>query len=256
MENPTEEKNEKTEQLTTRRGVITKHLGTAASVALLALGAQLSMTKKAKALYPPCFLKGTMISTTNGECAVEDLVIGDLLPTEFGGIQAVKWIGHYRYTKSNPDKNWPTLVRPVRIAASALALNVPTIDLYVSQGHCLLIDNVLVPAGSLVNDRSICLVDPIDQQELTYFHIKLEGHEVVYAAGAPCETLLNVDETAQNFAEYFRRYGEPDADERSCAPRMCQGAKGEIGSRLRSALSPWMGPTKIDSIRHSVEIRA
>jgi hypothetical protein len=256
VENPTEAKIEKTEQLATRRGVLTRHLGTAASVALIALGAQLTMTKKANALYPPCFLKGTRISTSKGECAVEDLVIGDLLPTAFGGMQAVKWIGHYRYTKSRPDKNWPSIVRPVRVAASALAPNVPSVDLYVSQGHCLLIDDVLVPAGSLVNDSSICLVDPVDQQELTYFHIKLEGHEVVYAAGTPCETLLNVDETAQNFAEYFRRYGEPAADERSCAPRIYQGAKGEIVSRLRSALSPWMGPTKIDSIRGRVEARA
>ena len=50
------------------------------------------------------------------------------------------------------------------------------------------------------------------------FHIKLESHDVVYAEGAPAETLLNVDESTVNFADYLRRYGTPATEEVRCAP--------------------------------------
>src|SRR5215467_3434196 len=35
-----------------------------------------------------CFLKGTKIQTVEGERSVEDLGIGDLLPTVFGGVRS------------------------------------------------------------------------------------------------------------------------------------------------------------------------
>ena len=39
-----------------------------------------------------CFLKGTKIQTAEGERKTEDLAIGDLLPTMFGGLRPVQWI--------------------------------------------------------------------------------------------------------------------------------------------------------------------
>ena len=36
------------------------------------------------------FLKGTRVRTTTGECAVETLAVGDLLPTHFNGIQPIE----------------------------------------------------------------------------------------------------------------------------------------------------------------------
>ena len=44
-----------------------------------------------------CFLKGTKIQTAEGEREIEDLSIGDLLPTTFGGLRAVQWIGRYSF---------------------------------------------------------------------------------------------------------------------------------------------------------------
>jgi hypothetical protein len=41
----------------------------------------------------PCFLKGTRVRTVTGERKVEDLAIGDLLPTHSNGTQPIKWIG-------------------------------------------------------------------------------------------------------------------------------------------------------------------
>src|SRR4249919_1107705 len=37
-----------------------------------------------------CFLKGTMIRTANGERKIEDLVVGDMLPTMFGGLRPIQ----------------------------------------------------------------------------------------------------------------------------------------------------------------------
>ena len=46
-----------------------------------------------------CFLSGTKILTAGGERNIEDLAVGDLLPTMFGGLRPVQWIGRYRYTE-------------------------------------------------------------------------------------------------------------------------------------------------------------
>src|SRR5215467_8176726 len=76
-----------------------------------------------------CFLKGTRIRTAEGDRKIEDLAVGDLLPTVFGGACPIQWIGRYRYRKSDPVKPWVRNVMPIRIARSALGPNVPHTDL-------------------------------------------------------------------------------------------------------------------------------
>ena len=171
-----------------------------------------------------CFLKGTKIQTVLGERKVEDLAIGDLLPTMFGGMRPIQWIGRYPFKKSDPSKPWVKEALPVRIVRSALAPNVPHADLYVTRAHALFIDGVLVPAGSLINDTTITLYEAREYDELEFFHIKLESHDVIYAEGAPVETLANVDENAVNFAEYFRRYGMPKTEEAPASRSFPTGA--------------------------------
>jgi len=186
-----------------------------------------------------CFLKGTNIKTADGERRIEDLAIGDLLPTVFGGLRPVQWIGRYPFRKSDPSKPWVKDAVPVRIARSALALNVPHADLYVTAAHCLLIGGALVPAEMLVNGATISRYEP-EGDELEFFHLKLESHDVVYAEGAQAETLFHVDESAVNFADYLRRYGAPATEDARCAPLVPVGGREELKSRFRSALSPWI----------------
>jgi hypothetical protein len=190
-----------------------------------------------------CFLKGTKIVTAEGERKIEDLAIGDLLPTMFGGLRPIQWIGRYPIKRSDPSKPWVKDALPVRITRSALAPDVPHSDLYVTGGHSLLIDGVLVPAELLINGTTITR----DQRhvreydELEFLHVKLESHEVIYAEGLPAETLLNVEESAVNFADYLRRYGTAATDEEHCAPYIhIWGGRPELASRLRSAISPWI----------------
>jgi Hint domain len=186
-----------------------------------------------------CFLKGTKIETAEGERRIENLAIGDLLPTMFGGLRPVQWIGRYSIKKRDPSKGWVKDALPVRIARSALAPNVPHADLCVTAHHSLLIDGVLVPAEMLINGTTITRYEP-ESDELEFFHVKLESHDVVYAEGAPAETLLNVDESFVNFADYLRRYGMPATEKGRCAALARIGGREELKSRFRSALSPWI----------------
>jgi Hint domain len=208
------------------------------------------------ALRCNCFLKGTKIRTAEGDRNVENLAIGDLLPTMFGGMRRIQWIGRYPFRKSDPSKSWPKHARPIRVARSALAPEVPHADLYVTAEHALLIDGVLIPVGNLINGTMITRDEARDVDELEYFNIKVEGHDVIYAEGAPVETLREVNESAVNFAEYFRMYGDPKTQETRCAPWVSYGARGELKSRIRSAISPWLDRREpIDVIRDRLEER-
>ena len=204
-----------------------------------------------------CLLPGTNILTATGERKVEDLAVGDLLPTVFAGIRPIQWIGLYPIKKSDPSRPWVEEALPVRVARSGLASDVPHADLYVTGWHALLVDGLLVPACCLINGTTIRRHEALDADELEFFHIKFESHDAIYAEGAPVETLLSVDERAVNFAEYFRLYGVPETEETPCAPRVSYGGRrGELKSRIRSAISPWFDRREpIDMIRDRLEER-
>jgi hypothetical protein len=201
-----------------------------------------------------CFLRGTRIRTADGDRKIEDLAVGDLLPSHFGGIQPIQWIGRYSYKRSDPTKPWVRDVLPVRVARSALGPNVPGADLSITSAHALFIDGVLVPVCHLINGTTITTDDASGLDKLEYFHIKLARHDVIDAEGVPCETLLIVDENALNFAEYFRHYGSPEIGGVRCAPWVGLGRRVEIKSRLRSAISPWIDcREQLDIIRDNLE---
>ena len=149
------------------------------------------------------------------------------------------WIELLQLQERSGDKAWAKYARPVRIAKHALGDNAPHADLLVTPGHALLIDGVLAPAGALINGTTITLDPAEESDELEYFHIKVEGHDVIFAEGAPCETLLHIDEKADNYAEYARRHGAPATNEIPCAPHHGGGRK-EILSHFRNAISPWL----------------
>jgi len=203
-----------------------------------------------------CLLRGTTIRTASADRKIEDLAIGDLLPTMFAGTSPIQWIANYPIKKSDPSKPWPKDARPVRIARAALAPNVPQADLCVTQAHGVFIDDVLISAGYLVNGTTITLCDMSELSELEFFHVKLEKHDVIYAEGAPVESLLNVDESAVNFADYFRMYGMSTSAEAPCLPMLCNWRPSGLKSRLRSATS-WNDRRKrIAAIRSQLQERA
>ena len=168
-----------------------------------------------------CLLKGTLVQTVDGERRIEDLAVGDLLPTMFGGNRPIQWIGRY------PVMNDPRNPR-VRIAHSALGPDIPRVDLCVTGMHAVLIDGILIPVGSLINGLTIKR-DEREFGDLAFYHLKFESHDVFFAEGAPVEAL-------------------PEADKAFCAPRAPYCGPHELKSRLRSAISPWI------DIRQPVEV--
>jgi len=186
-----------------------------------------------------CFLRGTCILTPGGEIPVEDLRIGALVET-LGGPLPVKWIGRQRFRKDS--RSWHWSMAPIRVARFALSDQYPRRDLYLSPSHSLFIDGFFIPVEMLVNGRSIAPAMMNDRDVIDYFHIELETHEVIFAEGAPAETLLVTGdrEGFSNFVEYERLYG---ADERRAmkpfAPILkYTGARGELERLLRLAVSP------------------
>ncbi|MEO0388547.1 MAG: Hint domain-containing protein [Pseudomonadota bacterium] len=142
-----------------------------------------------------CFAAGTRLRTPQGERTVEDLVEGDAISTKDGGAQEIVWIGARRMTGARLYA-MPEL-RPVRIRAGALGDEDPRGDLIVSPRHRVLVrghvaqalfnsDEVLVAAEDLINDRSV--IRDHGLQEVTYIHLLLPRHHLVWANGVETES--------------------------------------------------------------------
>jgi hypothetical protein len=203
-----------------------------------------------------CFLRGTKIRTLTGYRPVESLSVGDVLPTVFAGPSPVREIRHFRHERQDRNEPWPPGVLPVRIRASAIEDNIPRADLYVSAPHSLYIDGVLVPAWNLVNGTSITRDDAQHLDEIEYFHIVLDQHDVIDAEGALCDTFWEaVDHVAPSVDRGEEIHGAilPAV----CAPLASyRRRRNVIKSRLRSALSPIVDIRRpLDRIRDRIEDR-
>lgn len=142
-----------------------------------------------------CFTPGTMVQTEQGAQAVEDLFPGDKVLTKDSGPQEILWMGLRQISGARLFMD-PGL-RPIRIRAGALGGDGPQPDLVVSPEHRVLFQGrkaralfntpeVLVRAGDLVDDRRV-LVDHA-ATEVTYVHMLLPRHEVIWANGVETES--------------------------------------------------------------------
>lgn len=144
-----------------------------------------------------CFTKGAMVETGKGVVAIEQLRLGDAVQTLEHGAQAIRWMGRRRFDKADFDRN-PKL-RPVRILAGALGQGLPERDLLVSAQHRVMICSkiadrmfgnreVLVAAIKLTALPGIFVDDEVEEVE--YFHLLLDDHEILLVEGTPTESLL------------------------------------------------------------------
>lgn len=199
-----------------------------------------------------CLLAGTRILTPRGEVPVETLKIGDLVVTKDGIARDIRWIGKSVFHRSGGEP-WDEGRQPVRIARDAIGVGRPHRDLFLSRGHLLYLNGVLIPAGDLVNGRTITVVHP-DTDRLEYFHIELDRHDVLLAEGLPCESLLASAESRRSFDNAVGQTDEvitspPPAAMALCAPlAACNGGRSALRSRLRSALAP------VVDIRHPADV--
>ena len=79
---------------------------------------------------------------------------------------------------------------PIRIAADAFGPARPSQDLYLSSGHSVCVDlfgEVFIPVGNLINGATIA---QIEMDEVTYWHVELDSHDILIANNLPAESYL------------------------------------------------------------------
>jgi len=140
---------------------------------------------------PPCYVAGTRIATPGGDRPVERLRPGDLVVTP-GGAQPVRWVG--RFTVDLDRHPRPASAAPIRIRAHAVAPDVPRRDLLLSPDHAILIGGVLIQAQALVNGATIVRAPP--RGRVTYCHVELARHGILFAEGLPAESYLDTGNRA------------------------------------------------------------
>jgi hypothetical protein len=142
-----------------------------------------------------CFTPDTRLATPMGPRMIRDLQPGDMIETRDNGPQEVLWCGHRRMTGARLYAI-PHL-RPIRFKAGALGIGRPDEDLLVSPQHRMLLKGpaaqalfntpeVLVAAEDLMNDQTVIVDHTL--REVTYVHILLQRHNVIWANGLESES--------------------------------------------------------------------
>ncbi|AML50499.1 Hint domain-containing protein [Falsihalocynthiibacter arcticus] len=145
----------------------------------------------------PCFVLGILIGTPNGQRTIEKLCVGDEVQTSDHGAQRIRWIGSYELGPEELARK--AKLRPIKIMAGALGFGLPESDFRVSPQHRMLVRSpiaarmfdaaeVLVSAHKLVDLPGVFVDNEV--QSVTYFHILFDQHEIIFAQGAPAESLL------------------------------------------------------------------
>ncbi len=176
-----------------------------------------------------CFACATAIETPDGPKAAGDLAVGDVVSTQ-NGPKPVRWIARRRVTAQDIHDN--PLFAPVCIRQDALAPGLPKKDLWVSRQHRVLVSSkiaqrmfgevdVLLPAIRLTELNGI-YVDPT-YADFDYIHILLDDHEVLFAEGAPAESMLLGQRALSSLTEAARDeialiFPDLDTAEFSCDP--------------------------------------
>lgn len=158
-----------------------------------------------------CFAKGTLIQTDHGDVAVEDLAAGDMVRMSDGRFEPIRWAAGRKIGSARLSAN-PKL-RPVCISAGALGNGLPKRNLVVSRQHRMLVSSkiamrmfgvrdVLIPAIKLTDLPGIYVDEEI--HEVEYFHLLFDQHEVIFAEGAPTESLYTGPQALKSLSPQAR----------------------------------------------------
>ena len=139
----------------------------------------------------PCFARGTLIATPEGEEPVEKLRPGKKVITLVDGQemipQTVTWLGHGRIDLARHPR--PETAAPVRIRRGAFPDGMPHRDLMVSPDHAIFVDGMLICARQLVNGTTIR--QELNWTAVDYYHVELGEHAILVAEGLPTESYLD-----------------------------------------------------------------
>ncbi|MGO4854866.1 Hint domain-containing protein [Phaeovulum sp. W22_SRMD_FR3] len=175
----------------------------------------------------PCFTPGTTLASQRGMIAVEDLQPGDQLVTRDNGLQPLLWSGRRRFDWRMLGMN--PVLRPIEIAAGALAPGLPLRKVLVSPNHRLLTrapeaghdegGERLIEARAMVGQPGITRAAV---PEVSYVQLLFARHELLLGEGIWSESfqpdalrLLALGE--EGLADFLAHNPEFMPDEAGCA---------------------------------------
>jgi Hint domain len=138
-------------------------------------------------LTAACYVRGARILSDRGNVAIEDLKIGDRVMTRSGETRPIIWIGQRKVDCASHPK--PELVWPICVSRNAFGENLPERDLWLSPGHNVFSEGVIMPIEALINEKT---VTQHRLQSVEYWHIELDAHDIVFAEGLPSESYLDI----------------------------------------------------------------
>jgi Hint domain-containing protein len=162
-------------------------------------------------MFVACFAEGTEIQMSLGRQMIEGILLGDMVKCADGQMREVRWIGRHRLDAI--DLASRPYLRPICITKGALGPNMPDRDLRVSPQHRVLVGDaqtellfgeseMLVAAKHLVNNDNI-YVDEL-AQEVCYYHILFDDHQIIYSNGALTESFYPGAESLRGLADKSR----------------------------------------------------
>ena len=184
----------------------------------------------------PCFLEGTRIETETGLVPVEMLKAGDRVRTLDGTFKPIRWVGSSTVTKAHAG-DWPRNDAPILIRKDALGDGAPRTDLRVSAQHAFYFDGVLVKVKDLVNGLTIIRDTAFAANELHYYHVELEAHDVIFAEGAAAET-FRAHRDNRSLFDKGSGVGQLARETAPFAPILTLSRKTKAVVQLKSAIMP------------------
>ena len=178
-----------------------------------------------------CFTRGTMIETSEGEIAIENLSAGTKIFTRDNGFQQLRWIG--TKTVAARGKMAPILLKEGAIGNRRPLLVSPQHRMLISGPRAELLfgePEVLVAAKMLVNEEDIIVCEG---GKVEYYHMLFDNHEIVLANG-------NLSESFHPGLEGFGAFAEEAREEiLALFPELESDGIGGYGPTARRVLKAY-----------------
>ncbi|MEL6570724.1 MAG: Hint domain-containing protein [Pseudomonadota bacterium] len=150
--------------------------------------------------FEDCFAaigRGAILQTEMGPVAVEDLLPGDKVKTESGGLQTLKWRGTMTIVPGAQNRR-PEMGTMTRLTSDAMGLGRPALDLVLGPAARVLhkapgmktltgSDIAFIPARDFIDGSSIIELKPI--APVHCYQLGFDHHERILVNGIEIETL-------------------------------------------------------------------
>lgn len=151
-----------------------------------------------------CFAAGTQILTEYGARPIETLQAGERIVTRDNGVQPLRWVGSRHLDSASLERS--PKHRPILLAPHLTGGHAPLI---VSPQHCVLFqvdgEEKLVRATHLARMQGGAARVMQGCQQVTYYHLMFDAHQIVFANGAPTESFFPGSYALSSLSDASRR---------------------------------------------------